>query len=133
MTMGSDEYQQQQTANNRSDLSPATDNNSRPHAAENSEAGGIGREDEGDSDTISKLSHLHPHIMDRSGYSSVEGMIKEAREQPGGVAIDGLRKLMKTTTEYDALDQWDGPDSDPFDHGRSAKDNAASHGGNPAV
>lgn len=89
-----------------------------PHASENDPAEHIDGDEE-NSDTISNLSHLQSQMMDRPAHSSVEGMITEARQQPGGVAIDGLRKLMKTTTEYDALDQWNGPPgSNTLHHGR---------------
>jgi hypothetical protein len=48
---------------------------------------------------------MAPLIIDRNAMCSVEKMIAKAKK---GEAVDGLLKLMKTTDEYDALDQWTG-------------------------
>lgn len=44
-----------------------------------------------------------PIIVDRNLNCSVEKMIAKARK---GEAVDGLLKLMKTTADYDGLDEW---------------------------
>ncbi|KAM5441306.1 hypothetical protein MferCBS31731_003735 [Microsporum ferrugineum] len=44
-------------------------------------------------------------IIDRDGSCSVERMMARAKKE---TAVDGLLKLMKTTAEYDGLDEWSG-------------------------
>ncbi|KAF3491578.1 uncharacterized protein GIQ15_01095 [Arthroderma uncinatum] len=44
-------------------------------------------------------------IIDREGGCAVEKMMAKAKKE---TAVDGLLKLMKTTTEYDGLDEWSG-------------------------
>ncbi|KAI1983602.1 hypothetical protein LOZ53_005792 [Ophidiomyces ophidiicola] len=46
-----------------------------------------------------------PIVVDRDINCSVEQMIAKTKR---GEALDGLLKLMETTTEYDALDEWTG-------------------------
>ncbi|KAK2867877.1 hypothetical protein FQN49_003380 [Arthroderma sp. PD_2] len=46
-----------------------------------------------------------PIVINREGGCSVEKMMAKAKKE---TAVDGLLKLMKTTAEYDGLDEWSG-------------------------
>lgn len=50
-------------------------------------------------------SRQDPIVVDKNINCAVERMMAKHKR---GEAIDGLLKLMETTTEYDALDEWTG-------------------------